>query len=706
MPPALEAMATSAESETIRSLFEDALRYHQAGHLDAAEALYARILAQQRGHFDSLHLLGVCRHQRGDFAGAERQLRAALRVRPGAAAAHLNYGNALRELRRLDDAIASYRRATLLDPQLALAHYNLGTALEEQQRYSEALSSYERAIAGRGGSDPWLGRGNCLLALGRFDEAVAALGHALAIDPRNADAHANLGAALIKCQRFEEALLAVDEALSIAPGHQGAALNRAIVLTELGRPADALETIEPPGAAPDGTEALFQRARARARLRHNHAALVLLDQVLAREPRHWGARFERAAVLLSVGEVTQGQTLFDALLAERPDDVPTIFNRGLVALAQGDLARARRDMEGALAREPNLRQGRLNLAQLDLLEGRFESGWAHHEARWEDPVLRAHRRSFPQAVWLGQDDIGDQTLLVHAEQGAGDTVQFSRYLPLLRPKVGRLVFEVPRPMVGLMRRSLALDIDIVAHCDRLPPFDRHVPLMSLPYVFRTRLETVPAPVPYLRADPLLARTWRNRLGTQAMLTVGLAWSGNPSQAQDHARSIALSHLLPLLRAGGAQARDVVFVALQNQLRATDRHVLAQAPLLQYFGEAIESFDDTAALASLCDLVITVDTAPAHIAGALGKPVWVLLPFIPDSRWMLERRDSPWYPTARLFRQTELARWDGVLAEVQAALASLRPLQEVAANAVGCPSAGDRLASAMAKADRAQGSAVA
>jgi tetratricopeptide (TPR) repeat protein len=650
--------------------FEDALRHHQAGQLDAAEALYTRVLAQQRTHVDSLHLLGVCRHQRGDFTGAERHIRAALRLSPGLAALHLSYGNALRELQRHAEAIASYTRATLIDPAMALAHFNLGTALEERERHEEALKSYERASAGIRGAEAWLGRGNCLLALGRPDEAAAAYRRGVEADPRHADARANLAAALIRCRRFEEALLEAEEALAIQPGHAGATLNRAMVLTELGRPSDALQAMETPGAVPEDTEVLFQRARARARLRHNHAALDLLAQVLQREPQHWGARFERAAALLSLGDVVQSEPMFDALLAERPDDAPTILNRGLVFLAKGDLAAARRHIEAALAREPTLRQGRLNLAQLDLLEGRFETGWALHETRWEDPVLQTHRRSFTQAIWLGDDDIQGQTLLVHAEQGAGDTIQFSRFLHLLRARAGRLVFEVPRVLLALMRRSFPAEVELVAHGDALPDFDRHIPLMSLPFALRIRLDTVPAHVPYLQADPRRVDTWRNRVGAQAPLTVGLAWSGNPLQAQDHARSIALAQLLPLLRPGATPDRDVVFIALQNQIRATDRDVLAQAPALQYFGDAIESFDDTAALVSLCDLVISVDSAPAHIAGALGKPVWMMVAFVPDSRWMLARSDSPWYPSLRLFRQPARADWASVVVEVRAALATL------------------------------------
>jgi tetratricopeptide (TPR) repeat protein len=664
-------MNSSAQPTATAQWFQEAVRLHQSGRVLDAERLYLRVLEVQRDHFDALHLLGVCLHQRGDFAGAQRQLRAVLKLRPDVAAAHLSYGNVLREMHRIGDAVDSYTRAVRLDPELAIAHFNLGTAFEEMGRHAAALASYEHALARQADATALTGKANCLHALGRSQEALGAYRMATDLDPRHADAHANLGAVLLALQRYDEAFSSVERALALRPDHSGALLNRAIILTELGRPGESLQSLAALGAAgPTGAQALYQQARALAGLRRPGESLAVLDKVLAMEPGHRGARLEKASGLMLTGRIDEAQSLVDTLLSERSGDRLAILYCGLLAFARGELARARTEFDRFREAEPQNRLVLFALSLLDLLEGDLASGWARFESRWEDPAMRVHRPRFAQPVWLGEDVIGDQTLFVHAEQGAGDTLHFCRYLPLVLTRARRVVFGVPRPFLSLMRRSLPADITVVPQDKPLPPFDRHCPLLSLPLAFGTRLPSIPAMIPYLTADPDRITVWRNRLGEDAPMRVGLAWSGNPQHAHDFARSIALADLLPLLRAGlqVPQLRRVQFIALQNDLRTTDRAALASAPALQYFGEAIQDFDDTAALASLCDLVIAVDTAAAHLAGAMGRPLWVLLPFVPDWRWLLERSDSPWYPSARLFRQASRAAWDPVIAQVTQALA--------------------------------------
>jgi len=273
-------MSRTESFDGLNSTLRDAVRFHEAGQLDAAEALYERVLAQQRANFDALHLLGVCRHQRGDFAAAEKYLRTALKIRASAAAAHLNYGNTLRELKRLPDAIVSYNRAAALDPSLELAHFNLGTALEEARRYLEAIKSYERALALNSCGEARFGRANCMLALGRVDEAIESYEAVVRAHPGHADAHANLGAALMQRQRHEEALLCVERALAAQPGHERAHLIRIHILNELRRPGDALLAMEGlVGAGSTVVDALYQRAKALQALQRSDEALPLYGGV-------------------------------------------------------------------------------------------------------------------------------------------------------------------------------------------------------------------------------------------------------------------------------------------------------------------------------------------------------------------------------------------------------------------------------------------
>jgi ADP-heptose:LPS heptosyltransferase len=257
---------------------------------------------------------------------------------------------------------------------------------------------------------------------------------------------------------------------------------------------------------------------------------------------------------------------------------------------------------------------------------------------------------------LGQAPVAGKTILLYHEQGMGDTIQFARYSEALSKEGAHVIIQVQAPLVPLMR-GMAGTERVIGPKDPLPPFQLQCPLMSLPLAFGARLENIPAKVPYLSVPSEWIAAWTERLGTAAAPRVGIAWSGNPKHGNDQNRSIALKELLPLLSAG------VEVVSLQKDVSEADRDVLKAHPQIQDFGAAIRDFADTAALMSLLDLVISVDTAPVHLAGALGKPVWVLLPFSPDWRWMLDREDSPWYPTARLFRQPAFGDWHSVIRRI-------------------------------------------
>ena len=268
-------------------------------------------------------------------------------------------------------------------------------------------------------------------------------------------------------------------------------------------------------------------------------------------------------------------------------------------------------------------------------------------------------RNFPQPLWLGGEDIGGKTILLHSEQGFGDTIQFCRYVPLVAGRGARVVLEVEAPLQPLMA-MLAGPTQVVAKGGALPDFDLHCPLLSLPLAFKTDLETIPSHVPYLRAPSQKLAEWETRLGEKRRPRIGLAWSGNAAHERDSDRSIGLAALLPLLNV------EATFVSLQKDVRPADAAVLGRCGDILQFGDAFRDFADTAALVSKLDLVISVDTSIVHLAGALGIPVWVLLSYIPDWRWLLDRDSSPWYPTARLFRQNDTCTWDSVIMRVREA----------------------------------------
>jgi hypothetical protein len=270
------------------------------------------------------------------------------------------------------------------------------------------------------------------------------------------------------------------------------------------------------------------------------------------------------------------------------------------------------------------------------------------------------RRNFPQPLWLGAEEISGKTILLHSEQGFGDTIQFCRYVPLVAARGARVVLDVQKPLQPLMG-SLAGAPQIISTGDPLPDFDLHCPLLSLPLAFKTQLETIPSGAPYLLAPSQAVMNWDARLGANRRPRIGLAWSGNAAHERDRDRSMSLRAFLSILDIGAT------FVSLQKDVRADDATVLDERGEILQFGDQPGDFSDTAALVSQLDLVISVDTSVAHLAGALGKPVWVLLSYIPEWRWLLDRADSPWYPTARLFRQDHTRTWDAVIIRVREAL---------------------------------------
>ena len=300
------------------------------------------------------------------------------------------------------------------------------------------------------------------------------------------------------------------------------------------------------------------------------------------------------------------------------------------------------------------------LALLQL--GRFSEGWVLHEIRWAKPSFLPIVRHFPQPIWDGSFSIAGKTLLLHAEQGLGDTLQFVRYVEMVQTLGARLVVEVQAPLVPLLEGLEG--VTLVKQGDPLPSFDCHCPLMSLPLAFQTTLSSIPSKVPYLKPSPEKERFWTEKLGPTTQLRVGLVWSGDPRHQNDKQRSMALSELMAALPPG------FEYVSLQSEIRESDSQAFKDNDRLVHFGSELKDFSDTAALCAQMDVVVCVDTSVAHLSGALGKPTFLMLPYNPDWRWLLERTDSPWYPTMQLYRQAQFGSWQSALEKVRADLLGL------------------------------------
>jgi tetratricopeptide (TPR) repeat protein len=487
----------------------------------------------------------------------------------------------------------------------------------------EAFRHMSAAVAARPNSaDARIHLGHVLRALKRDADALASFEEAAKLDPANVDAFGNRGDVLLALGRPADALACFEKILGLTPGHPEARANRGAALAALGRHDEALADFDAVLAAAPNPIAVYNRGLALANLGRSAEAVAAYDQTLAMIPNHVAALSSRGVALQSLNRHAEALASFDRALALAPDYADAHFNKSLALLATGDYAR----------------------------------GQAEYEWRWKRSGAAASRQNFNRPLWLGEAPLAGRTILLHAEQGLGDTIMFARYVGLLAHAGAKVVLEVHLELKALMAR-LSGPAAVIGRGEPRPAHDFQCPLGSLPLALKTGLETVPGELPYLAPDPERVARWRPRLEAHGAPRVALVWAGNAAHANDRNRSLPLATLAPLLAHEGAR-----FVSLQRDPRAGDAERLAAAPVLN-LGPELEDFDDTAAVLAQCDLVISVDTSVAHLAGALGRPLWVLLPFASDWRWTAGGERSPWYPSARLFRQPQPGNWDGVVSNV-------------------------------------------
>lgn len=559
------------------------------------------------------------------FAEAEALGRKAMQLAPHCAPVFMNMGNALHQLERKEEALACYQRAVELAPGLAQAQVNLGNCLRELRRDQEAVAAYRSAVeAAPEEVFALYALGNMLLTVNRLAEAEAVLTAVVGRDPDHIPALHDLGCVHLKAGRYAQAEVCLRQTLRKSPRWHLGQVNLAWVHMECGRMDEALEAAEAGvRLAPKVPETHHMLAVVLLRLDRLEVAEEAAGRALAIDGRHIES-------LLCLGAIQAGQRRYDEAaaqfrkaLAENPDHASTHFNLGLLLLRWGQLA-----------------------------EGFREYHW-----RWDWTMFTSRKRDYPQPEWSpGTAKMGSAVLL-YFEQGMGDSVQMLRYAPLVAAAGHQVILEVQAPLVRLAR-SLGIG-QVFGEGEKLPPFDSHLPLMDLPLAFGTALETIPAPIPYLFADQAATARWRERLVGTQRLSVGLAWAGRSLHRGDRVRSLPLATLLPLLEIGGVR-----FVSLQKELRDGDGETMrALAGRLDPWADEFVDLADTAAAIAALDLVISVDTVVAHVAGAMGRPVWLMTQFDPDWRWLLDRDDSPWYRSLRVFRQTSRGNWPEMVGRI-------------------------------------------
>ncbi len=540
---------------------------------------------------------------------------------------------------------------------------NEAVALHRQGRLREAEKIYARVLkAAPDYFDALNLLGTVKAQLGRLGEAHRLLSAAVKINPRAPGGWTNLGHVLHTLKRDQEALECFDKARALAPDDIDVLNQHANALLSLGRAEAALSEFRQVLARmPNHVEARLGSGVAQAGLGQAEDAVAEFDRALSIVPGHPVAQYNRGIALFDLGRYADAVEAHDSALKATPEHAGAWLNRGRALAALNRLDEAVDSYGKVSALRKDDADANFNEALALLTLGDYRRGFEKYEWRWRRSGMPAQRRSHGRPLWLGEYPLTRKTVLIHAEQGLGDTIQFARYVPLVAESGANVVLEVQNELTALMRRLQGAPT-VIARGEAPPPFDVYCPLGSLPLAFKTEPETVPARVPYLTADEAVLSTWSGRLGALDRPRIAIAWSGNVNHVNDRNRSIAFALLAPLF---SVAAR---FVSVQRDVRDADAAALAGESRLTHVGGELESFNDTAAVIALADLVICVDTAVAHLAGAMGRPVWVLLPFAPDWRWTLTGETTPWYPTARLFRQASLGDWDSVIARVGAELA--------------------------------------
>lgn len=610
------------------------------GRLAEAAALFQQVIAREPQNGDALHLLGVTLGQMGRVQDAVRLIGAAVDVRPSNPYMHCNLGNALSSVGRHAEAASAFERAATLKPDLLAAHRGRAIAELYQRRYQEALGSIERALALQPQDAVMLAnRGNALRALGRQVEALASYDRSLAMAASDADVHHNRALALLALERHEDALGSLERAQALAPERFGIHFHRGVALSLLHRHAEALIGFDRAlQLNPRSAEALGNRGVELGHLGRCEEALEAFARAAEINPEYIDAYNNAANTLVALGRRREALQQFDRALRTQPDHAPTLWSKSLLKLSLEE----------------------------------YEEGWPLYESRLRLEHLREYRRPFRVPRWTGREDIAGKRVLIHAEQGLGDTLQFCRYLPLLESKGAQVIFEVPAALSKLIR-SLPFRGSLISQGEPLPTdLDCHCPLLSLPLAFGTRADTIPAEIPYLAADTAATAAWRDRLRTMPGLKIGLNWQGGAvaeRQAWIKGRSFALSCAASLARTPGVSLISLQKGPAARQLSEVEfGGAIAQVTDPDETGA--EALMETAALVAALDLVITSDTSVAHLAGALGAPVWVILHSVPDWRWRLDGSDCPWYPSMRLFRQRVAGDWAEALEQVSAEVAAL------------------------------------
>jgi tetratricopeptide (TPR) repeat protein len=685
--------------------FNNALSALRAGKLTLAKTQLKKLISAQPKHVGGLNLLAILFMQLGRYEEAEIYMRRALNENAMSDASHYNYGLILKALKRPTEALEQFTQALKIGPSVAETWNNRGTVFRDLRRYREALADFDQAVSlnanyadafcNKGNvyadlkqyndalaayeralklkpdlANVWLGRGNIFADLKRYDEAFAAYDKALLMKPDLENAWVSRGNAFTDLKRYDEALAAHDKALSINPDLENAWLGRGNVLADLKRYDEAFVAYDKSlSIKPDLESAWLGRGNVLFDLKQYNEAFAAYDKALSIKPDLANAWLGRGNVFADLKRYDEAFAAYDKALSIKPDLAAIYLSRGAILHILTRNNDALNSLDRAIELDPTEPLTHLFRSLVLLALGDYEEAWEEYE--WRKKLARLYtNRPFDKPALSSLEGIEGATVFLYGELGLGDQIHFCRYAKLVADAGAKVVLEAPKSLFHLFKSLDGLS-QLIEVGQSVPPFDYHCPLMSLPRAFSTTLEDVPNTVPYLFAEPSKIRAWANRLGAKSKLRIGLVWSGGFRQNQPETWATNQRRNMPLVQLGPLKDLDAEFYSLQKGEPAASelKELLSigwNGPAIVDWTEELNDFSDTAALIENLDLIISVDTSTAHLAGAMAKPVWLLNRFDIEWRWL---PNSPWYPTIKLYRQKEADNWDDVIDNVKTDLIS-------------------------------------
>lgn len=651
---------TETRDPDLTDMLQKGIKLHKSGDLDAAANIYNKILEQHSDNIDTISLLGTLNLQTGNLDTARYLFEKLIKLKPDNAIAHNNLGSVFQLSKRFNEAIISYKQAILLKHDYDEAYYNLGNAFQSIGQLDDAIANYRHAIAlNPDDADVHSNLANALRKNKKPEEALVSYKQATKLMPLNAELHNNLGAALQEQNKFDEAVLSCRQAVILNPKLAKAHNNLGTALKKKHKLEDAIKCFNKAiELKTDYAEAYYNLGSALHTSGNYIESVNAYKRAITIKPDYAKAHYNLGNAMKKLNNLDEAVIRYKHAIKIKPDYVMAYNNLGTILQEQGKINEAAECYSRAIKLKPDYAEAHLNKALTSLLNGNLESGWQEYEWRLQTKNYAFRKFNFP--MWDGKP-LNGKNILIHTEQGFGDTIQFIRYLPMVQAQGGYVTFECPENLICLLKNYVGIDkiIEKKTYGKLSKHFDFHVPLLSLPGIFGTTLDSIPSQKQYISVNPDLIDQWRTRLNDDHKFKIGIVWAGNPNHKKDHNRSCSLNDFASL-----SEIPEITFYSLQKGQASFETNNPPDGMKIINIETDLHDFTDTAAVILNLDLVISVDTAVAHLAGAIGKPIWTLLPFVPDWRWLLNRSDSPWYPGMRLFRQTQPDDWIEVFKQVK------------------------------------------